>query len=53
MADWRQEVTCQTDAIIDANFGDADVDTYKHEPIDNILDRWDKQNKDKHGNNCH
>ena len=29
----------QTDAIIDVRFGDANADTYKYEPMDNLLAR--------------
>ena len=43
----------QTDAIIDVKLGYSDVDTYRFDPMDKILDHWDKQNKDKHGKNCH
>ena len=28
---------------IDVKFGDADADTYKHEPIDKLLDIWEKK----------
>ena len=39
----------QTDAIIDIIFGDADVEMYKNEPTDKLLDHWENQNKDNHG----
>ena len=32
----------QTEAIIDARFGDADADTWKPEVMDNLLDWWEK-----------
>ena len=41
----------QTDAIIDVRFGDADADTYKHKPMDKLVTRWEKEEKDKHGEN--
>ena len=31
-----------TDATIDVIFGDLDADTYKHEPVDNLLASSDK-----------
>ena len=31
-----------TDDIIDIRFGDLDADTYKNEPMDKLLDFWDK-----------
>ena len=34
-----------TDAIIIIRLGGAEVDTYKQEPMDNILSPWDNQNK--------
>ena len=37
------------DLIIDIKFGDADTDTYKHEPMDNIMICWEKKNM---GNTC-
>ena len=39
----------QTDSIIDVRFGDADADPYKYEPIENLLARREKENKDNHG----
>ena len=35
----------QTDTIINVRFGDANTDIYKNEPMDNLLARWDKENK--------
>ena len=32
----------QTAAIIDVIFGDADMDTYKYDPMENLLNFWDK-----------
>ena len=43
----------QNDVIIDVRFGDADMDTYKYDPMDKLLIIWDKENKDNHGNNLH
>ena len=43
----------QTDAIIDVIFDDADIYTYRYEPMDKILDFWEKENKDKHGKKYH
>ena len=36
----------QTDAIINVRFGDSDADTYKYEPMDKLLARWNMENKD-------
>ena len=43
----------QVDAIIDAKLGDDDADNYKYKPMTSLLSRWEKINKDKHGNHCH
>ena len=43
----------QVDAIIDVKLGDADVYTYKYEPITSLLGRWERIKKDKHGKHCH
>ena len=43
----------QVNAIIDVKLGDADKDTYKHDPMTKILDRWENIKKDKHGKHCH
>ena len=43
----------QTDAIINVKLGDSDTDTYKFEPMETLLDFWEKINKDKHGKHCH
>ena len=43
----------QVDAIIDVKLGDADVDTYKYEPMTGLLVRWEKIKKYKHGKYCH
>ena len=29
------------------------MDTYKYEPMDKLLYRWEKENNDKHCNKCH
>ena len=41
----------QTEAIIDVMFGDENVDTWNPEGMYKMLDRWEKINRDKHGNN--
>ena len=43
----------QVDAIIDVKLRDADADTYKYEPMESLLARWEKLKKDKHGNHYH
>ena len=43
----------QTDYIINVKLGNADADTYRFEPMDNILARWEKANKDKNGKQCY
>ena len=43
----------QTDAIINVRFGDSDADTYKYEPMDKLLARWDMKKKDNNGKHCH
>ena len=43
----------QTDAIIDVKIGDADMNSYKYEPMAELLDRWKTINKDKHGKHFH
>ena len=42
----------QVDAIIDVKLGDANVDTYKYEPMTALLARWERIKKDKHGKHC-
>ena len=42
-----------TGAIINVIFGDAYTYTYKYEPMDKLLARWEKENKDKQSKNCH
>ena len=42
-----------TDTIVDVRFGDSDLDTYKYEPMDNLLDCWEKENNDKNGKQYH
>ena len=46
---WEQ----QTDAIIDIKLSNADANTYRFEPMDKLLARWEKTNKDKHSEHCH
>ena len=43
----------QVNATIDVKLGDADVDTYKYEPMTALLDRWETIKKDKHGKHYH
>ena len=43
----------QTVSIIRVRFVDSDAYTYKHEPMYNLLDHWENQNKDKHSNHFH
>ena len=45
---WDRKV----DAIIDIKLGDADADTYIHEPIKKLLARWENIKKNKHRKNC-
>ena len=42
-----------TYTIIDVIFGYYDANTYKYDPMDKLLASWKKENKDKHGKNCH
>ena len=44
---------CQVDTIIDVKLGDADADTYKYEPITELLDSRENTKKDKHGKHYH
>ena len=46
---WEQH----NDTIIKIKHGDADADTYRFKPMDKLLDRWEKTNKDMHGKHCH
>ena len=39
----------QIEAIIDVRFGDDDAETWKPEARDDLLARWEKIKKDKHG----
>ena len=43
----------QVDAIIDVTLGDADVDSYKYEPMTALLARWETIKNYKHGKDCH
>ena len=43
----------QVYAIIDVKSGDYDADSYKYDPMVELLDRWENINKDKHGKHCH
>ena len=43
----------QNDAIIKVIFVDSYSDTYRKEPMENLLYQWDKVNEDRHGKNCH
>ena len=42
----------KVDTIIDFKLGDSDSDSYKYEPMAELLDRWETIKKDKHGNHC-
>ena len=41
------------EAIIKVRFGDTDAGTCKPEGMDTLLARWEKINKDKHGQHCY
>ena len=43
----------QVKTIIYVKIGDADIDTYKYEPMTALLARWKNIKKDKHGKHCH
>ena len=43
----------QVDTIIDVKLGENDADSYKYEPIKELLSRWETIKKDNHGKNCH
>ena len=43
----------QAEAIIDVKIGDADTDSYRFEPMVNLLTWWEKINKDNHSKHCH
>ena len=43
----------QTGAIVDIKLGDADVDTYRFDPMVTLLDWWKKTKKDKNGKHFH
>ena len=43
----------QVEAIIDVKISDADMDSYKYEPMAALLARWEIIKKYNHGNNCH
>ena len=40
-------------SIIDVKLGDADADSYKYEPMTELLARWEMIKNYKHGNHCH
>ena len=42
----------QAESIIGVKLGDADADSYKYEPMENLLDCWETINKDTHGKHC-
>ena len=42
----------QTDSIIDVIIGNNDADTYRFDPMSELLAKWEKTNKDKHGKHC-
>ena len=43
----------QVDTIIDVKLGDADADSYRYEPMTELLARWEMIKNYKHGNHCH
>ena len=43
---------CKFDTSIDVKLGDADADTYKYEPMNIFVCRWEKIKKDKHSKHC-
>ena len=43
----------QAESIIDIKLGDTDVNSYKYEPMAELLDWWETIKKGKHGKNCH
>ena len=42
----------QDETIIYVKINDANVDSYKYEPMAALLTRWETINKDKHGKKC-
>ena len=42
----------QVEAIIDIKIGDDDADSYKSEPMAELLAQWETIKKEKHGNHC-
>ena len=43
----------QAEPIINVKLGNTDADSYKFEPMAELLAWWKKINKDKHGKHCH
>ena len=43
----------QVDSIIDVKLGDEDADSYKYEPMAELLARWETIKKDKPGKHFH
>ena len=43
----------QTDSRIDVQFGGLGVDTYRKEPMENLMAWWEKENKYRNGKHCH
>ena len=43
----------QTDAIIDVELGDTDMNTYRSETVQKLLYWWEKIKKVKPGKHCH
>ena len=46
---WDQKAN----AIIDIKLGNADTDSYKHEPMAVLLDWWETIKKYNHSKHCH
>ena len=42
----------QVYAIIDVKLGDADMDTFRYDPMISLLARWKNIKKDNHGKHC-
>ena len=43
----------QVNVIIDVKLGDSEADSYKYEPMADLLARWETIKKYKHGNHYH
>ena len=43
----------QAEAVIDIKISEADTYSYRFEPMEALLDWWNKTKKDKHSKHCH